>query len=251
MLQFDSFSESGCNIIHFITTRNRVHLKDDNPYDNFNICDYTGDDESNIKKCREIIGGYMNIPVQNIVMPRQIHGTDVAIVNTPVMPGEFDAVITNKKGICIGVSTADCVPILLYDKQKQIIAAIHAGWRGLVNHIVTECIDRMKTTFGTDPLDIIAGIGPSIGPQSFEVGLEVVEKFSENGFSGIYISSKTEGKAYIDLWEATRLELISAGIAPHNIETAYMCTLKMSDKFFSARKLGIHSGRISTCLMLK
>ena len=139
----------------------------------------------------------------------------------------------------------------MYDKQKIIVAAIHAGWKGMVNHIVIKCIDKMKTTFGSDPLDIIAGIGPSIGPDSFEVGLEVVEQFLENGFSDIYLSSEIKGKAYIDLWEATRLELISAGIAPHNIETAYMCTLKMSDTFFSARKLGIKSGRIATCIMLK
>ena len=250
MLQFESFL-SYCNIAHFITTRNRLSLSEDLPYDNFNLCDYTGDSHENISRCRNIISSVYDIPLENIIMPRQVHGDDIAVITETVMPGEYDAVITNRKNIFIGISTADCVPILLYDTQKNVIAAIHAGWKGTVQHIAKKCILKMTEIFGTDPKDIAAGIGPDIGPDSFEVGCEVEEIFREEGFTDVYGTSEIIGKAYIDLWEANRQNLISAGVNPENIEIAGMCTLKMSDTFFSARKLGIKSGRIATCIMLK
>ncbi|MEG2945146.1 MAG: polyphenol oxidase family protein, partial [Bacteroidales bacterium] len=149
------------------------------------------------------------------------------------------------------VSTADCVPVLLYCPKRQVVAAVHAGWRGMVKRIISKTVCRMVEQFGCDSADIRAAIGPSISPEAFEVGAEVALAFEEAGFGSAVLPSPIAGKAYIDLWHGAKSDLLAAGVLTENIETAAICTWQQHDRFFSARRLGIRSGRISSGIMLK
>ena len=255
-LRFNKIWNKINDVDHFITTRQNIEIKSN--YDGFNMCDYTGDNPDNVKECRRIFSAINNIEIDSLFFPRQVHGDDILIIESKeeglqqVKEKTFDAVITPLKGICIGVSTADCVPILLYDKEKKIIAAIHAGWRGTVKHIVSKTVKAMSKRFGSDPNDIIAGVGPSISQKNFEVGPEVPAEFLKAGFDKSHISdSSTEGKYIIDLWSSNKQDLIDSGVTVDNIEMAEICTVDNFEMLFSARKLGINSGRITTCIMIQ
>ena len=162
-----------------------------------------------------------------------------------------DAVITDMEGIAIGVSTADCVPILIFDPRHHVAAAIHAGWRGTVQRIAEKAIDEMSRYYGTDGNDCKAVIGPSISMDSFEVGDEVYETFRSTGFNQEHLYMYRNWKWHIDLWECNRLQLLNKKIDAHNIHVAGICTYQSSDRFFSARKLGIQSGRLFSGIILR
>mgnify|MGYP000790369937 CR=1 FL=1 len=132
------------------------------------------------------------------------------------------------------------------------VAAAHAGWRGTVNYIAGHTLDRMRALYGTDGKDVIACIGPGISLPSFEVGEEVYEAFRTNGFAMDYISEwKPEThKHHIDLWAANRMQLLDFGVPGEQIETSGICTYMRHDEFFSARRLGIKSGRILSGIMI-
>ncbi|MBR5612544.1 MAG: laccase domain-containing protein, partial [Bacteroidaceae bacterium] len=131
----------------------------------------------------------------------------------------------------------------------QVVAAIHAGWRGTVGRIVEKTIEVMKMQYGTKGEKIVACIGPSISLDAFEVGDEVYTAFAEAGFDMNRIARKYE-KWHLDLWEANHLQLLSQGVKEENIEVAGICTYNHCDDFFSARRLGIKSGRILSGIMM-
>jgi YfiH family protein len=157
--------------------------------------------------------------------------------------------MTNLPGVCIGVSTADCIPILLYDQKHRASCAIHAGWRGTVKRIAEKAVQRMVDVYGTEPSDLIAQIGPGISLDSFEVGDEVYEAFSEAGFDMAKISCKKQ-KPHIDLPMCNFLQLTASGVPANQISISQICTFKQHDTYFSARRLGINSGRIFTAIIL-
>jgi YfiH family protein len=193
-------------------------------------------------------------------MPHQVHRADVACIDASFFTLTYaerkaklegiDAVMTNLQGVCIGVSTADCIPILLFDQQKQVVAAVHAGWRGTVQRIAKKAVEVMEATYGSSPSDLLAQIGPGIHLESFEVGDEVYQAFENAGFDMNSISKKYE-KWHIDLPECNRLQLISAGVPETQISVSPVCTYMQSDTYFSARRLGIESGRIFTGIILR
>jgi len=162
----------------------------------------------------------------------------------------YDALMTNVEEVCIGVSTADCIPVLLYDPRQRAVCAVHAGWRGTVMRIVEQSVARMTEVYGTNPQDLIAQIGPGIHLESFEVGDEVYQAFETEGFPMTLISKKYE-KWHIDLPECNRLQLISAGVPETQISVSPVCTYTQADTYFSARRLGIESGRIFTGIILR
>lgn len=201
-------------------------------------------------------------PVKELIIPQQSHKDGSLVIDDDyfelslfmrraVLDG-IDALVTAKPGYCICVSTADCVPVLLYDKKLQVVAAVHAGWRGTVRHIVQGVLCHMKQKFGTQGKDVIACIGPSISLESFEVGNEVFKSFREAGFdmSRISFRDKETKKYHIDLWEANRIELLDSGVPANQIEVSGICTYKNHEDFFSARRLGINSGRTLSGIMI-
>jgi hypothetical protein len=159
----------------------------------------------------------------------------------------------------VGVSTADCIPVLLFDRTHHAVCAIHAGWRGTVARIVEKAVKTMTATYGTNPIDIVAQIGPGISLDSFEVGDEVYDAFAQAGFDMSAISQKFftfhsslfTSKWHIDLPACNQQQLMAMGVKPEHVSVSDTCTYKAYDTFFSARRLGINSGRIFTAIMMK
>ena len=189
-----------------------------------------------------------------VTQGHQVHGTRVAIVDRPGMTREelegYDAFMTDLPDVAIGVRTADCVPILLSDPAHRAIAAVHSGWKGTVRKIAAVTIARMEEVYGTAPKDLHAVIGPAIGPASFQVGEEVVEKFRDAGFPMSLIwsfqgpgdGSPMSGGHHIDLFQANRWILEEIGIPPENIQVYDIDTYR-DPSFFSARREGVQCGR--------
>lgn len=232
-------------------------------YSSFNLGLYSGDTEENVIENRKRLCNLLNIPLDNLYLPYQTHEDKVCIIDQQFLDKNkqekdrllngIDAVITNVRQICIGVTTADCVPVLIYDPVNNVIAAVHAGWRGTVSKIIQRTIIKMQNEFGCNPADMIAGVAPSISQQNFEVGDEVTAEFEAVHFPMEKISyrNSTTHKAHINLQETNKYLLIQAGVLPQNIEIANMCTYENSSLFFSARRQTINSGRMVTGAMLR
>lgn len=259
MLGYESLN-SYSNISHFVTMRHGGCSEGN--YATFNCTPYSGDDEEKVRRNQVLLMEGMLHKPKELVIPFQTHNTRCLLIDDAylsastqqkkVMLHEIDALITRQPGYCLCVSTADCVPVLVYDQEHDAVAAIHAGWRGTVESIVRDTLLRMKMEFGTKGDEVIACIGPSISFASFEVGEEVYEAFQKNGFdmSRISMKKKETGKFHIDLWEANRMQMLNFGVPSDRIEIADICTFIHHEKFFSARRLGIKSGRILSGIMI-
>ena len=225
------------------------------PYDGFNITHYCGDEAEHVRRCREQLCAQLGIPDSRLIVPRQVHGVRIEEVTEQHLGVAFedtDALITRLKGVCIGVSTADCVPLLMYDRVTGAIAAAHAGWRGTVGRIGVQTLQAMQEAYGTKADDVSCVVGPSIGPKAFEVGEEVYETFAEAGFpmDDIAFRHPATQKWHIDLWQANVWQLMQAGVQEEAIRVSGLCTYMNHARFFSARRLGINSGRIFTGIMI-
>ncbi|MFV0419120.1 MAG: peptidoglycan editing factor PgeF [Dysgonomonas sp.] len=255
LLHFKNLSEFD-NLSHFTSTI--VGGVSEGSYATFNLGMYSEDDIDCVAENRERLARILNIPEEDIIVPHQTHDDKVLIIDDTFlrktdlekvqMLNGVDALITNQRNICIGITTADCVPVLIYDSEKSILAAVHAGWKGTVSKIVGKTVIKMIEALGCTPDDLYIGIGPCISQQHFEVGDEVVDAFDRADFllDDISYRNKETGKAHIDLQKANKLTLIETGISEKNIEEATLCTFANSDKFFSARRQTIHSGRMLT-----
>ena len=251
------FYNLGDKVTAFSTTRHGGYST--GRYAAFNINRYCGDDETCIRKNREALCALLGIADDRLLMPHQVHLTRVSRIDeallslTEQQKGEAlegsDALMTDLKGVCIGVSTADCIPILLYDETHHAVCAIHAGWRGTVARIAEKTVAEMTAAYATQPEQIKAQIGPGIHLDSFEVGDEVYEAFEQAGFDMPTMSMRKE-KWHIDLPECNRQQLIAAGIPAASIAVSPICTYQQSADYFSARRLSINSGRIFTGIML-
>lgn len=196
----------------------------------------------------------LDIEPQKLVFPKQTHTNCVAdITGIPAVKlDETDALVTNKPGVCICVQTADCVPILLFDPVNNVVSAVHAGWRGTVGKIVSIAVEKMVSNYGSSAENIVAAFGPSISPEIYEVGDEVVEaaqKFIPN--TELTLRKNSSGKFHFNLWEANKQLLLGCGLKDSNIEVLGECSFLERDKYYSARRDGIETGRIVSGIMLK
>lgn len=214
---------------------------------------FTGDSPEIYALNRELLAQKLGIDASQLVFPRQTHTS--CVVEIDEIPAselkDTDALVTNKPGICICVQTADCVPVLLFDPEKRVIAAVHAGWRGTVKKIAAETVQKMVSLYNCDPAKIVAAIGPSISPAVYEVGSEVIEAVQQSiPNSEKVVHKKTNGKHHVDLWAANREVLVESGLKPENIEIAEECSFSDNDRFFSARKEGADTGRMVSGMIL-
>ena len=183
----------------------------------------------------------------------QIHSDLIKTVKTLDDIGESDekadALISNLAGILVGAKTADCVPILLGDAKTGAFAAIHAGWRGTVESIVSKSVAKLTDTFGSDPSDLVAAIGPAACGRNYEIGQDVIDEFGKN-FAGSekYFTPTRESHALVDLHLANRDQLTAIGVEDKNIYTAPFCTMERSDIFFSYRVEKIKNGKTGRLL---
>lgn len=261
-----SFYDIDADIVAFSTTRHGGYSKGN--YGEFNINRFCGDDEEAIAKNRAALAEELHIKPESIIMPHQTHSIEtrqiaadfMALpknVQDMVLEG-VDAVMTDVKGICIGVSTADCIPVILYDVEHKAACAVHAGWRGTVARIVLKAVTDMRLAYGTKPSAIKAVIGPGISLDAFEVGNEVYDEFANANFEMEKIGkqmkvagSDFEYKWHIDLKECNRLQLMQCGVEEGHIQVSDICTYNNCEDYFSARRLGLQSGRIYTGVMLR
>jgi len=227
-------------------------------YASFNANHYCGDEPKNVLRNRELLCEALGIEQAHLIVPHQTHKTVTRIIDNEFLTLSaneqkealegVDAVCTNMKNICVCVSTADCIPILLYDETTGVISAVHAGWRGTVARIVEENIKVLQTTYGIDPQNLHAIIGPGISLEAFEVGDEVYEAFKDANFEMEKIAKRypapNSQKWHLDLPLCNKLQLLNIGLQEENIFLSNICTFNNSEEFFSARKLTINSGRI-------
>lgn len=252
------FYDFGPEVKAFSTTR-QGGCSEGN-YGQFNINRYCGDSPEHIAQNRQALCQLLDIDDRHLLMPHQVHLTEVATIDADFLCltaderqqrlEGVDAVMTDMSGVCVGVSTADCIPVLLYDAEKHAVCAIHAGWRGTVARIVEKAVKAMTATYGTNPSNLVAQIGPGISLDSFEVGDEVYDAFAQAGFNMQSISERRE-KWHINLPLCNKLQLMAMGVKPEQICMSDICTYKSHDTFFSARRLGINSGRIFTAILMK
>lgn len=222
----------------YFTSRGEVT---DSPYSGFNVCHYTGDDPAKVERCRVYLAGKAGIDPCKLIMPRQTHSINCRVIDSlPVVADDLenvDALVTSLPGVAIGVSTADCVPVLLADPVNGVIGAAHAGWRGAVGGIIGVTLDRM-IALGADPRYIKAVMGPCICKDCFEVGEEVARQFPDD-----CVVDEEGRKPHVDLPAYVASILIAGGVAPEAVAMPFACTKCDSDRYFSARALGISSGR--------
>ena len=246
------FYDFGEGVTAFSSTRRGGYSK--GSYGEFNINRYCGDSVEAISRNRALLCQLLGIDDDRLLMPHQVHETEIVAVDETSKESQLegvDALMTNVRGLCIGVSTADCIPVLLYDATHHAVCAIHAGWRGTVARIVEKAVARMEAVYGTIPCELRAQIGPGISLDSFEVGDEVYEAFADAGFDMKTISKRyPTNKWHIDLPACNRQQLLATGLPAAAISVSSVCTFKEYDTFFSARRLGRESGRIFTGIML-
>ena len=251
LLEFENLGRIS-DLVHFITIRNGgVSLP---PYHSLNLGLHTADNPDHVLANRSMLAKATGINEGKFLYCSQVHSGDVKIIDSEsVINGvlkaipQTDASVTSIPGICLMVMVADCVPVLLYDPIKRVSAVIHAGWRGTVHQITSNTIRNMVGHFGCDPADILAGIGPSIGPCCYEVG-EDVREFVTQSFGtteGYLIQKNHSSKPHFDLWYANHKQLTDHGVKPDNIETSELCTRCHSDIFFSSRASGGITGRFA------
>jgi YfiH family protein len=235
---------------HKVTTKDMTH-----PYD-FSLALHTGEKASDIIKNRHLLAKAFDTDKVDFIVANQTHSDHINIITEQVTQGweglldvieDCDALITNQRNIVLTILTADCVPILLYDKDKQIIAAIHAGWKGTKAEIVTKTIAKMREVFNTNPKNIIAGIAPSIGQCCYEVGKDVANHFSHIA----HAYTAKNNKYMLDLPYINKQQLIKAGVLETHIEMAHICTACKVDIFFSYRQEEGCSGRFMSMIGLK
>lgn len=262
LLQFDLF-ESEKSIVHFTTTR--IGGVSNGTYSSFNMGNFSDDNPINIYENRQILARMFYMDLSRFIVPHQTHGTRVLKVDRQFLDMDnadaieimygVDATITKEKELFLCVTTADCVPILLYDRKKEVIAAIHAGWRGTAGRIVEKTIVEMGKQYGSSAEDMIAGIGPAISAVHYEVGDEVTDKFIRNGFNlsdqTFFYRKNSTSKYHIDLKEINRQELLRLGVPEEGVEKSNLCTFEKQELFFSARRQTVHSGRMLTGIMMK
>lgn len=237
-------------------------------YASFNVNAYCGDHASHVSANRLQLCKHLGISPDHLIIPHQTHQTQVRVIDEAFFQQTaderqaslegIDAVLTDVPQTCIGVSTADCIPILVYDNEHHAAAAIHAGWRGTVARIAQVAVEAMSRSYASRPSALHAIIGPGIGLDSFEVGDEVWQAFADADFPMSKLSRRyraMQGGAgerwHIDLPACNRLQLLEAGVPPQHVQLSAIDTWQQSATFFSARRLGIHSGRIYSGIVLR
>ena len=225
-------------LVHAFTTRTGGTSR--GPYASLNLTRSRGDDPASIAENRARVRDALGL--DDLVFATQVHGRAVIRVDAPPKgdraAGEADALITDRPGLGLVCQTADCTPILLFDPVRRAVGAIHSGWRGTVQDIAGATVAAMAEAYGSQPGDMLAAIGPSISPANYRVGPEVVSEF-EAVFAvtgGIVSPRDPDGGAQLDVAEACRRQLVSAGVPEASIWRSDLCTYACEDRLFSARR---------------
>ena len=231
------------------------------PYDSLNMALHVGDVPENVWQNRQRFFHALGLKAEELVTPEQVHGDHIERVSrrqagrgareySDSIP-QTDALITDEPGLPLMLCFADCTPILFLDPEHRAVGIAHGGWKGTVQKIAQKTAMRMQQEFGTKPEELLAAIGPSIGPCSYEVGDEVAGKF-RSAFAGHdeLLQQNAEGDYQLDLWQANRVQLLEAGLKDEHIDRADTCTACKHQWFFSYRADGGKTGRMAAVIAL-
>lgn len=195
-----------------------------------------------------------------LAMGNQVHGDTVRVVTSADWKAdpygkvtyECDGLMTATPGVALMVFTADCIPVLLYDPVRRAVAAVHAGWRGTASGVVTRAVERMEEVYGCDPANILAAIGPGIGPDCFETHEDVPNAMmAELGTPVLkHIQIKDNGKFSVDLKSINAMRLEHAGVKPEHIGLCRECTACRTDRYWSHRKMGSERGSMAALIQI-
>lgn len=221
------------------------------PHDGFSVCDYVeGFDAVAVAGCRDRLAGEFGLRREALVVPRQTHSVRVAVVGADMASDggagpEVDALVTADPGVILCINTADCAPVLFVDPKARIAGACHSGWRGTVGNIAVATVEAM-VGLGADPASVLVAFGPMICGNCFEVGREVASLFDPADV----MESSSGGRPHVDLHGAICRRLLEAGILREHMASPIACPMCEPGRFFSARRLGVASGRTATAIAL-
>lgn len=226
-----------------------------------NLAAVRGDEPGNVSRNFQLFCAAVGADHTRLVKNHQIHSSDVRLVGPgdvnldPSQPGLYpaDGLVTNQKGVCLTIFSADCIPVLLCDPEKRVIAAAHAGWRGTASGIAKAAVDAMVQHFGCDPRNILAAIGPGIGPCCFETHRDVPDglKSGLGDAAGHYITPLEDPEKFlVNLKGANRQWLLQAGLLNAHITISDACTACDLDTFWSHRKQGENRGSMAAVIQL-
>jgi len=237
---------------YFTTRRGGVST---GPYCCMNLGSGGGDSPEKVERNLDKLCSALDITRESLVLMEQAHSNTVRAVEEPDNPLSgfgHDATITNLPGLALGVLVADCVPILLYDPAKRAVGAVHSGWKGTVSDVPGEAVEAMRQKYGSSPSDIMAAIGPAIGPCCYEVDGHVVDPLRTSmGEPDGLLTDRGGGKWLLDLWKANTELLVRAGVERENIDVMGLCTSCNHERFYSYRKDGAKTGRMMGLVMLE
>jgi YfiH family protein len=222
---------------------------------------HTGEDPMRVLENRKLVFGALGLDANSFTGGQQVHRDNVekvtaerrgrgALSYKDAIPAT-DALITNVAGIPIGVFTADCVPIFLYDPERMAVGIVHAGWRSTALSITQKALQKMRADFGSNPRDMWAAIGPSIGQCCYEVGQDVFDEFAKFDYASALFKNTKKGKWHLDLWLANSRQLQDCGMSKEQIIQSRICSACNSHEYFSARKLRHRVGRTLSVIAIK
>src|SRR5512132_1629959 len=224
-----------------------------NPWGSLNVGGTVGDDLARVRENRALSFEALGCASDSMFDVWQVHSADAVCARAPRPIDESyrqaDIILTDRPDVTLFMRFADCVPILLHDPRNGIIAIAHAGWMGTLRDVASATVNAMKKNYGSHPADIIACIGPSIGPDHYEIGadviLQVMQKFGDESES---LLASHNGKIHFNLWETNRLLLERAGV--EHIEIAGICTACHTEDWFSHRAEKGRTGRFGALISL-
>lgn len=263
VVQFPAFAEFS-ELVHAFSTRKGGVSTGHCATMNFRFG--LGDEDANVRENYRRIFEVLGIPEGAEVWTAQTHTTNVRVATAEdrgtglvreVPYKDVDGLVTDVPGLALTVFSSDCVPVYLYDPVRKAIGVCHAGWRGTVGGISAKTAELMRDTYGCDPANIHAVIGPSIGPECFEVGEEVAEEFAKAFGESVILRGESAGtqsepvKPHVDLWLANKLSLMSAGLSEEHVSVCGLCTMCHPDVVFSHRASAGKRGSNAGFLMMK
>lgn len=224
------------------------------PFHSLNLALSVGDDRETVFKNRARLYKAVGVDPERVAVAQLIQGTRIAVATEQKQ--EFidtDGLITNIRNRALLILIADCAPVTLYDPKYHVIGLAHGGWRGTVDRIVAKMVAMMGETFGSAPADILATVGPSIGPCCYEVRQDLIGQFYEAfpQHAQHFFMAREDDTIHLDIWTALRFQLLESGILPEHIEESGICTACHLDEFYSNRAEKGLTGRFAGLVMLR
>jgi YfiH family protein len=250
-IRYYQFDNLGDGMNHAVFTRQGGLSP--HPWAALNLGGTVGDDPERVRKNRQNALTALGCDPASVYDVWQVHGVIVAIAKAPrsqeIPHLQADGILTNVPGITLMMRFADCVPVLLHDPIQKVIGIVHAGWLGTVRGVCRNAVETMKANFGSKPGEILAAIGPSIGPDHYAIGQDVVLQVRQAfGQRAPSLLRKHAGAIHFDLWKANRLTLEQAGI--RQIELAGICTACHTEDWYSHRAEQGRTGRFGAIIAL-